>query len=377
MIALTLLLGVVLVVALVWKTYQLVKAPHDDPLRAVTLCLACASLAFPFGMPAIAGAVDAAVGHGTAKLLQNVLLLGTVYCLMCFYLYSATDRRRGRVRARRETVPLAFTIAAITLLTVLTPERAHGHVYATADMRVTHVALFYLTAGLYLDYALASAFVWTWRYARASRRPLSTGLWLAAAAMAGMVISSAARAVFIVVRWNGGTVSPPLTRVVALLLALSIPLFVVGVTYPGIATRCAALRVWWQHRRNYHRLRPLWLLLHDAYPQDALHRVPTNAWRDALRVRSVHRSHYRRAIECRDGLVRISPYLARLGLEGEAARNASPEEVARKLRIALKAYDPDDRTVVRAVPVAMPDGEGLDADVRQLVALSDALRATS
>lgn len=374
-IASVVIVGIVLVTSVCWKAFQLSKAPHDHALRAVTLCLACATVAFPFGLPVAARAVDAVTLAGAAKLVQNVLLLSTVYCLMCFYLYSATDSDRGRRRARWELIPLSATIVVITLLTVLTPNHATGHVYASADMRVTHVALFYLVAGLYLAYALASAFAWTLRYARASARPLATGLWLAAGAMAGMVLSSAARAAFILVRWLGGNVPRPLSRSVALLLALSIPVFVIGVTYPGIATRLAAFRVWWQHRRNYHRLRPLWLLLHKAYPQDALGRVPTNPWRDALRVRSVHRSHYRRVIECRDGLVRISPYLARLGLADAAPGSVSPEELAEKLRLALRAYDPDDQSAQKAIPVAMPDGDGLDADVRQLVALSDALRA--
>lgn len=317
----SLLLGAALVTALSWKTFQLVKAPRDIALRAVTLCLGSATVAFPFGIPVTARAFEAVTFPGAAKLVQNILLLSTVYFLMCFYLCAATDRHRGRTRARWELIPLSVTIVVITVLMALTPRHAMSHVYASADMRVTQVALFYLTAGLYLSYALASAFVWTLRYARASTRPLATGLWLAAAAMAGMVLSSAARAAFILVRSLDGTVPPLLSRPVAVLLALSIPLFVIGVTYPGIATRFAALRVWWQHRCDYHRLRTLWLLLHTAYPQDALSRVPSNRWREALRVRSVHRSHYRRVIECRDGLVRISPHLTHLGL-ADAARGA-------------------------------------------------------
>ncbi|MEU8581330.1 MAB_1171c family putative transporter [Streptomyces abikoensis] len=375
MIASALLAGAVLVTALFWKTFQLVKAPRDIALRAVTLCLGCATLAFPFGIPPAARALEAVTFQGSAKLLQNVLLLSTVYFLMCFYLYSATNRDRGRTRARWELLPLSVTIAVITVLTALTPHHATSHVYATANMRVTQVALFYLTAGLYLSYALGSAFVWTLRHARASVRPLATGLWLAAAAMAGMVLSSTARAAFILVRWLGGAVPPFLSLPVAALLAFSIPLFVIGVTYPGIATRLAALRVWWQHRCDYHRLRPLWLLLHTAYPQDALNRVPTNPWRDALRVRSVHRSHYRRVIECRDGLVRISPHLARLGLADADPRSVAPEDLAHKLRAALRDHDPGDQTAAKAIPLAMPDGDDLDSDVRQLVALSTALKS--
>lgn len=52
----------------------------------------------------------------------------------------------------------------------------------------------------------------------------------------------------------------------------------------------------------------------------------------------------------------------------------STEDLAQKLLIALRARDTGDQTAKKAMPVAMPDGDGLDADVRQLVALSTALK---
>jgi hypothetical protein len=128
--------------------------------------------------------------------------------------------------------------------------------------------------------------------------------------------------------------------------------------------RLTALRIWWQHRRTYHRLSPLWTVLHDEFPEDALHRVPSqHPLRDVLSLRGVHRRYYRRVIECRDGLVRISPYLG-----------PDDSSLAERVRTGLRAHASGSPAPARATPVAIPNSDGLDADVRELVALSEALR---
>ncbi|MFF3510805.1 MAB_1171c family putative transporter [Streptomyces sp. NPDC002573] len=365
-------IGVVLVMALSWKLYQLAKAPEDGPLRAVTLCVACVGTAFPLGFRAGARAFDSLAGPGCAKLLQNVLLLAAAYWLMCFYLYSVSDRRGGRSRARWEALPLAVAVATISLAVLTTPASVREHVYETQDMSVHQVAIFYLIAGLYLVYAIASALRWTWRYARMATRPLASGLWLAAAGMAGMVAVCSVRAAFVVIQWRGSPVPHGLTQIVNLLLLLAMLLFMIGVSYPGVVTRIAALRIWWRHHRLYRRLQPLWTLLHKAYPEDALNRVPVSRWTYLPSVRGVHRRYYRRVIECRDGLVRISPYLADLGAHDVGQR--SPAAFAEHLRTALQTQAAGSSARSTAVPIAMPHNDDLDADVRELVALSDALR---
>jgi hypothetical protein len=161
----------------------------------------------------------------------------------------------------------------------------------------------------------------------------------------------------------------PIMLAADLLTAAAIPTFVIGVIYPTLSTRIAALGVWWQHRRVVRQLSPLWTMLHEAYPEDELSRVPSGRWRDLLRLRGVHRRYYRRVIECRDGLVRVSPYLA------SAGDLDKPVYLASALREALHARAAGAPVAGQAMPIAVPDGDGLDADVRQLVALSKALRA--
>lgn len=367
------LLAIVLLVALVWNITRLVTSPSDKLLQAVSFCLVCATLSFPVGTRGGAGFVDALIGEGTAKLLQNVFLLGAVFFLKCFFIHSVSDRETGRARVRAELVPLGITILVITAAMAATPQAERSHTYAAANMRADGVAVFYLTAGLYLMYALAVALCWTVRYARVSGRPLVTGLWLIAGALTAMVSAAAVREVLTLVRWLGGEVPRPAILGAKLLLDLAIPLFVIGVLYPASATRWASLRLWWHHRRVYRRLAPLWSALNQVFPEDALHRGHPS-WRDSWSLRGVHRRYYRRAIECRDGLVRISPHLALLEAEEHPSTGElAIESTARHLRAALAAYAAGEPAPSQAVPIALPHGDSLEDDVRQLALLADAL----
>ncbi|MFC4517330.1 MAB_1171c family putative transporter [Streptomyces ehimensis] len=381
---LSIILGIVLALALVWKVSQLVKAPSDKPLQAVTLCIVCAACSYPLGLAAGARLADSLIGAGTAKLLQNLFLLGTVYFLQCFFLFATSDRVTGRSRARRELIPLGITALVATLAMLATPAGERSHTYATADMQAPPIAIFYVAAGLYLVYSLGMALRWTLRYARMASRPLATGLWLIAAALAAMVLAGSLREVLNVMRWLGSPVPTPVIVGVKLLLDLAIPLFVMGIIYPASVSRWASIRLWWHHRRMYQRLAPLWTALHQAFPEDALNRSAPGGWRERLRMHQVHRCYYRRVIECRDGLVRLSPYIAKAESDAVESSGASapvgpltPQVAARRLRVALRAHAAGEPASTQAVPVAMPSGDGLDDDARQLAALSDALQTAA
>ncbi|MFF4406174.1 MAB_1171c family putative transporter [Streptomyces sp. NPDC001262] len=362
------------VLAVLWKVYQLTQAPYDRALRAVTACLVCTAGSFSTGFPPEKRALDAALGTGAASLLSNVLLLAAVYSLLTFFLHSAADRHRASRRARLEAVPLVLTAIVITVATVTAPADVRGRPYGQADLHTPQVAVFFVAAQLYLVYSLATTARWTARYARMSQKPSATGLWITAGSLAGMAAANALRVVMDLTGWFGsGTAPAGLSHSVALLFALAVPAFVVGLSYPGLAMRLAGFRIWRQHRRTYQRLRPLWDLLHDAFPQDALGRSPGGRWREAIHVRGVHRRYYRRVIECRDGLVRVSPYLAQLGVQD----GATPQAVAEHLRAALCAQAAGTPVTTEALAVALPGEDSIDADARQLVAVAEALVTTA
>ncbi|MGW1170703.1 MAB_1171c family putative transporter [Streptomyces sp. NPDC002550] len=362
--------------ALGWKITQLVKAPHDAALRAVTLCLTSAACSFILAKH-FAGWMVSVGGPGAPRLVQNLFVLGMVYWLMCFYLYSAaTDAAEGNRRARREALLLALAAIGLITATVAAGVHDHGANFRGSDLRDPALVSFYLIADVYLVYALAMALRWTCAYARASQRPLATGLWLAAVGIGAMAASCTIRTVLTVVRWQGGSVLPTVTRASSVIIALAVPLFLIGVSYPGVATRIAAVRVRRQHRRMYRRLGPLWQVLNEAYPEHALYRMPTTPWRDHLLPLGVHRRYYRRVIECRDGLVRISPHLA-LAADSTAQDQAeSADDLAAQLYSALRNERRKAAPVApaQAVTVAMPRTQSLEDDVRQLVALSDAVK---
>ncbi|MFD8720401.1 MAB_1171c family putative transporter [Streptomyces sp. NPDC059629] len=367
-------MSVAFVAALGWKIFQLFKAPRDAALRAVTLCLISAAFSFLLAREPFADWIASAGGPGAPRLVQNLFVLSMVYWLMCFYLYSAAaDAAEGNRHARREALFLALAAIGLISATVAAGPHDHGENFQGSDLGDPALVSFYLVADVYLAYALAMALRWTCAYARASQRPLATGLWLAAVGIGAMAASCTIRTVLTVVRWQGSTVPPAVTWASGVIIALAVPLFLIGVSYPGAATRIAAMRVRRQHRRMYHRLGPLWQMLHEAYPEHSLYRVPANPWRDHLLPLGMHRRYYRRVIECRDGLVRISPQLAPTkGLMEEQPEWA--DDLADQLYTALHSEQPQAAPPADAVPVAMPLTQSLEDDVRQLAQLSDAVR---
>ncbi|MFB7935975.1 MAB_1171c family putative transporter [Streptomyces sp. NPDC056049] len=366
------LLLLVLVAALGWKVYQLKRSPHDAPLRSVTLCLLCATLSYPVAMPGGASGVDTVAGHGAAKLIQNVLLLLTVYFLMCFYLFSAADEEAGRRRARKEAVAVGLVVIAISAAALTVPHEVFAGSFSTADMTVPQIAFFYAGAGLYLMYALGMAYRWTTQYARMSRRPHSTGLWMTAVGLGAMAVACAIRAVIVAVRWGGDEVAHPVMAAVAFLLVASILLFAAGITYSGARARLSSLRLWLRHRRDHRRLAPLWELLTEVYPDTVL-RPASPAALDRWRARGVHRRYHRRIVECRDGLVDISPYLLDDG-DDSAMLDLDTDEFAARLRRAAGRIEEGVPAPRRAVPLAMALGSDRESDVKQLIEVSDALR---
>jgi hypothetical protein len=349
--------------------YLLARAPRNMPLRAVTVMIACFALSAAFGE----ASNNAAFGVEPIqyRLLQHLSQLLTGYSLIAFYLFSALDRPEARRRALWQAVPVVLAAGIMITAVVSMPDSIENAAAALLSgkpggpVSVPSVALLYLTVNVYRAYAWGTALVWTFRYAKGAEPRLRRGLALAAIGLAAMVFCLSVFAVANVVRWAGGVMPHRLLMIAVMTMSPATVVFLVGFAYPAVHMRLTALRIWWQHRRTYRRLSPLWTVLHDAFPEDALNRVPASRLRDTLSLRGVHRRYYRRVIECRDGLVRISPYLG-------------PEDnqpLADRVRTGLRAHANGTTTPARATPVAIPNTDGLDADVRELVALAEALRA--
>lgn len=362
--------------ALAWMLYLVARSPGDVRRWAVAGLLAGWAIAYPFGIAASSGSSFLGVDAMTARYIQHALLLVAAYSLVCFFQFSALDRATRRAVWEAVGLVVALVIMTVANLAIPADLRVPAATVTSTPgegpVGVPSIAAFYIAANSYLLYAFAAAAVWTRRYARGAEPRLRRGLGVASIGLIGISLAGATFVASNISRWAGTPAPPPIVIASVFLLLLGIVLFVVGIAYPTVMTRLAALRVWLRHRRAYRQLRPLWIVLNERFPEDSLSRVPTSRWRDAVSVRSVHRRYYRRVIECRDGLVRISPYLANL----DPAELAVPERLARQLAGALKAHAAGETVPSQAIPIAMPQDDGLDADVDRLIELSHAVQRT-
>ncbi|MEV4144413.1 MAB_1171c family putative transporter [Amycolatopsis sp. NPDC049691] len=360
--------GIVSGVLLLWLAGRLARNPRNTALRSVTALVACLAVAFPFGAAADKGAHALGLPPMISRLIQHGLLLVGVYSLVCFFLFSARERATARRRAGWYAALLLGAEVVLLVAALATPVSAR-----TNDQSVPSVAVFFIAADVFMAVGFATAAVWAWRYAREAGGRLARGLRIAAVGLVAIVLANCVFVPAIVLglvynvgvadrAGSAGTVVGAIA--VTVLLMPGVLLFLAGVSYPALMTRVGAVRVWWRHRRGYRQLAPLWTVLHSEFPDDALDRVPAAPWRDALRLRGTHRRYYRRVVECRDGLVRISPYLA---------RTDASADLPSRLQEALAAHAAGESVPAKAVPVALPEGDGLDADVRELVRLARGL----
>ncbi|MGH3761606.1 MAB_1171c family putative transporter [Actinophytocola sp.] len=367
--------------ALAWMLWLVARSPGDVRRWAVAGLLAGWSIAYPFGIAASRGVVFLGVDAMNSRYIQHALLLVAAYSLVCFFQFSALEPALARGRAIRDAIVLGVALMIATVANIVipadlrTPAATVTSTPGEGPVGVASIAIFYIAANSYLLYAFAAAGLWTSRYARGAEPRLRRGLRIATFGLASISLAGATFVASNISRWAGTPAPPPVIITSVFLLLLGIVLFVVGLAYPTVKTWTAALRVWLRHRRAHRRLRPLWTVLNEQFPQDALSRVPTSPWRDALQLRSVHRRYYRRVIECRDGLVRISPYLANLG--ADPAELADPERLARQLSDALRAHAAGETVPTQAIPIALPAEDSLDADVDRLIELSRAVERAS
>ncbi len=370
--------GIAATAVLAWLGLRLSRTPQNLPLRALTGLAACLAIAFPFGLAADREATVVGLPPMMSRLIQHGALLIGVTCLVFFFLFSALEQHKAWPRARRFAVPLVAAEAILVVTAALAPPSVHSSSSPAG-------AVFTITADLYLAFGFATAFLWARRYAREANPRLARGLKIASVGLAAIVVANCVFIPEIILRWAGASSPSALAETsgaaatvlgaiaAAVFLLPGVVIFLAGIIYPAAAMRVTALRVWAGHRRVYRQLGPLWTILHKHFPDDELRRVTPNPWRDVFRLRGIHRRYYRRVVECRDGLVRISPYLPSRVRED----NHRYEDLARSLKHALAARAAGQPArSSHAMPVVVATADGLDADVRELVSLSLAMTST-
>ncbi|ANZ42329.1 hypothetical protein BBK82_46850 [Lentzea guizhouensis] len=361
--------GIVAFSALAVVLYLLVRRPHDPRLHAVTVLVAGWAIGYPFGRAAANGRWFLGLDPMVCQLIQHSMLQVGVYGLICFFIFSALDDRKARIQASIQLVPLLACISVMTWAVLSIPDELRvaaarvPNSLGGGPTGVLAITVFYALGNGYLLYGFATMFVWARRYARGAEPRLRRGLLITSTGLALLVPADAIFVSSNVSRYFGEPLPRWLLTTAVWFLLPGVLLCVVGVIYPIAAMRVAATKLWLRHLRAYHRLGPLWTLLNQSFPEDALHRVPSK--RDALSLRGVHRRYYRRVIECRDGLVRISPYIAE-----------TPDDLplADRLRAGLETRRAGAVTLRRPFALAIPEDDGMDADVRELEKLAVSLR---
>ena len=350
---------------LMWTANQLRRAPRHRSLWLIAACLLAAEAVYVLGMDSVAAAINTTVGAGASKLPQNLAVMIFHFLVIWFFLDAA---RTPRSRVRRQAIICAVACIALIGARLGIPPADRGTLYG---LTMHSVPVGVLPYPLYLprlrvDRGIACR-VGLWAVVAAtSKTRLMDYYGCAGWEIRRRPVLPRCGHCRQLARSSGGTLDVP-----------NIPYHPghrdcrLSHRHSGAVVRLLALRRWWQHRRAYHGLEPLWRLMYQAFPEDVLHRVPSGRLRYFTGLRSMHRRYYRRVIECRDGLVRINPYLPRNHTAGGEPSTAVGW--ARLLEAALHAHAHQRPPTGPPMVLARPRGPDLDADVTELLSLARAL----
>ncbi|MFF0221637.1 MAB_1171c family putative transporter [Streptomyces sp. NPDC004629] len=367
---------ILLGIGALWKGFDLARAPHDRVLRLLVTCLLLLLGGEVLSIPEINSAIDGATAVGVGKVAFNGIYMLGLFVLILFFASSVRGADAVYHRhLRLHSGLLAGVLIALMASMTATPAAMRGHSLGTPYMAEPGIAWFYLVGNAYFVYAYLASGQWALRYARKAAQHLGFGLRIMALGLLGLTLTAVNRMILVALR-----IGEPGSHEAFNTLNWSLSNWAMGITLTGICySACVQLltrlRSMAHHHRMYDELTPLWTALTDAYPELVLDQSPVNSrWR-RLRLHRTHEQRfYRRLIECRDGLVRLSPYLTRVASDTDLAR-ASADQLARHITeaLALKPTAESSHAERAAVRVAVPVGADLDSDARELIAVSKAL----
>ncbi|MFF7308675.1 MAB_1171c family putative transporter [Streptomyces sp. NPDC008137] len=375
-----------------WTLPLLIRQRFRAPMR-LHLCLSlfllgAGNVPAQLSDPA---ALDGLAFTGFTKLAYNVAIL-TGLCLMVGFLW---ERRRPLWR-RGEVVFCLLCLTAMAGVTALMPPGLRDHTFALPYLDHWQVRAFYDIGGAYLVFGYTTCAVLAARHARNSRRPLlRASLGTVSAGLLGLALSCVLRILWVncpACRGFGHHFTYPnifLSGQVATIAVCA------GLSLPCFASAAQFLRERSVQRARFRELEELWRRLVDFYPELVLEQHRGRRWLPLLDYTS---AVYRRYVECRDGLTRLSPYLHRAARErsgdqagaqagaqagekaGEAGVPAAGPDLVRLVDRSLRLRGEADlaaaATPEAAVFVAPGDGHAADyeSDLAGLIALSRGLR---
>lgn len=362
--AVALIMWLAAAVAATWKGTQLLRVPGDRGLQIVTICTFLVLAALTAQLAVTLPSLGEHFPRQTPVLVEFVLL--TLFFAALLGLLHSTGPAPAARRGYVEIVLALAVSAGLTAIFVTTQPALGSANYGdyTDAAAPAGVLAFHCLGNAYMTYATARGAYLASTRSRQVQRHTRYGLRAAAVGLAicclgthlPRVLATGSR-LFLDTNLVPGTgiwTSP--------LLGVGVVLFFLGVGYPGARTGLAKARMWFEARRHHSQLRPLWEALRQEFPNIAL-LPPESAMWERCRVRYMRLRYYRRIIECRDGLVCLSPYMPTLRATDSIDRQVT------LLRAGLAARGEHTEVDTPAV-VAAPVRPGMDADARALLALS-------
>lgn len=362
-----------------WTIPALVRRGFRDPMRLHSFAaLSLMGIGNLLNLPSVSGVVDGHAFIGCAKLAYNVSILVSL-CLMTAFLRERPLDTWSALRAW-EVWLCAVCLAGMFAATALMPPHLRDDTLNSGHLSDPRIAAFYNIGNAYLLVGYSTCTLLAWRISRGGHALLRK---VSLTALSGGLAALAASCVFRFL-W----VDVPALRAAGrsftydhdYVLALSGTAAVaIGMNLPCLVSRAQVVSDNRDHRARFEDLGELWRRLVAAYPELVLDCRLGKSGRFPPAL-SHAPAVYRRYVECRDGLTRLSPYIriASTQLSAETSPG-EPRTAARLVDRALSLYgDPrlqGEASKAPPSPVLARDvSDSYDEDVRFLAAVSSELR---
>jgi hypothetical protein len=238
------------------------------------------------------GEVDA----GAARFYGAVIVVVGTVAIYLFRL-AVDGHRPTDTRTIRFVVLSAALLAIWTGLFTLATVRGDTMLYGPAAFAHTPGLLYFATTGPYLFLVRLLIIVWIVRRTRSDDvgPALRWGVRVAGLGLLTSGTVSLLRAIPPIMILFGGPVTAAPGWMLYVASTVGSPLIFVGLSFPLLVDRLAALRAWWRDRRAFLHIEPLWTLSSTAYPDLVLPSTGPVGYR-----------LQRRRVECLDAVARAT-----------------------------------------------------------------------
>lgn len=285
------------------------------------------------------------------SLVEHIFVVISVAGLYVFRL--AVEGCRINHRRVRRTIAGAVAVSlGFLLLTLGAIGRGRLLSVTAASFRDPLGFAYNFGAGLYYGLTMTAIAVWMVRFTREKEWHFKAGMRVAALGLFVIGSLCLVRAIPVAVVFLRGPelLAPP--WMLGGVTAVAFPLVFLGLSYPVLASRCAALRSWAHQRREDHHTHIVWQLATVAFPEVVLQPATMSErfrrlirWPDQMQ---------RRRTETFDALAKL------LLTDSRTDRTPTEESAADRLRGAVRRYDAAHDTPV--VSMVAPSSTALDLD---------------